>query len=254
MEVGQVNQALASRAAQAGLPHSAGANVKNSFEALLLGQLLKPLEESLRQSGLFPKGAPGEIYAHFWNEQMGALLAQSMEMLPGWEPEEQSVERAAAPLSLAPPDRTALKVRPAPTAEIRSFAQRLEPFKEAIEQAARISGVGANWLRAVIAQESGGHPDAVSSRGAQGLMQLLPTTATALGVRDAFDPQENIAGGARYLAGLFKRFPDPRLALAAYNAGPTRVESFGGMPPFQETRRFVERVMSLKGAFDAMMR
>lgn len=254
MEIGPLSASGTARAAQTDSARVADGDVKNAFEALLLGQLLKPLEESLRQSGLFPKGAPGEIYAHFWNEQMGALLAESIEMLPGWEPEGEVTGTLEAPLSFAPPDRTSVRVQSVPSGEVASFAERLAPFEAAIEQAADAAGVAANWLRAVISQESGGHPDAVSARGAQGLMQLLPTTAAALGVRDAMDPLENISGGARYLASLFQRFPDPRVALAAYNAGPTRVESYGGIPPFRETRGFVERVMTLKGGFDALMR
>ena len=95
----------------------------------------------------------------------------------------------------------------------------------------------------IIEAESGGDPRAVSPKGAQGLMQLMPETARALGVQDPFDPMQNIEGGVRYLSHLLQRFGDLRLALAAYNAGPRRVLQYGGAPPFPETQRYIERIL-----------
>lgn len=96
----------------------------------------------------------------------------------------------------------------------------------------------------VIEAESGGNPRAVSPKGAMGLMQLMPETARALGVSDPFDPVQNIEGGVRYLSHLLQRFGgDLRLALAAYNAGPGRVQQYGGVPPFPETQRYLERIL-----------
>jgi len=95
----------------------------------------------------------------------------------------------------------------------------------------------------IIEAESGGDPRAVSPKGAQGLMQLMPETARALGVQDPFDPVQNIEGGVRYLSHLIRRFGDLRLALAAYNAGPGRVLQYGGVPPFPETQRYIERIL-----------
>lgn len=103
-------------------------------------------------------------------------------------------------------------------------------------------------LRAVMIAESGGDANAVSSAGAQGLMQLMPGTAAGLGVADPFDPAQNIAGGARYMREMLDRFGgDVRRAVAAYNAGPGAVESYGGVPPYDETRAYVRRVLELAG-------
>lgn len=101
-----------------------------------------------------------------------------------------------------------------------------------------------DFLRSVIRAESGGNPRAVSSKGAQGLMQLMPSTAASLGVRHPLEPVANVDAGARYLRQLLELFNDDMVkALAAYNAGPGRVQQFGGVPPYRETRAYVSKVV-----------
>lgn len=115
-----------------------------------------------------------------------------------------------------------------------------------IRTAARMTGVNAALLRAIIHAESGFNPRALSYKGAQGLMQLMPGTAFELGVGDAFDPAQNILGGARYLATLLHDYHgDVKLAAAAYNAGAGAVAKYGGVPPYAETRVYVKRVAVL---------
>jgi len=123
---------------------------------------------------------------------------------------------------------------PLPPAQIDEFVRK---------SAAR-DGFTPDLLRAIIGRESGFRPCAVSAKGAQGLMQLMPETAGALGVRDPFDPGENISAGARYLRQLLDRYGgDLTLALGAYNAGPARIDWFGGLPPFSETRNYVSSII-----------
>jgi len=113
-----------------------------------------------------------------------------------------------------------------------------------ISEAARKYGVSFSLIKAVIKVESNFDPYAVSRSGACGLMQIMPETAKALGIIDSFDPRENILGGVRYLKELLARFQgNLSLALAAYNAGPGKVQSLKRMPPIEETRSFVRRVM-----------
>lgn len=118
------------------------------------------------------------------------------------------------------------------------------PFAAAVDAAADGAGLDRKLLRALVAVESGFQARAVSPAGAAGLTQLMPATAAGLGVVDPFDPQQNLAGGAAYLASQIARFDDLELALAAYNAGPGRVIAAGGTPPLAETRRFVDTVVA----------
>ena len=107
------------------------------------------------------------------------------------------------------------------------------------------NGLDEDFVKAVINQESGFNPNATSHCGAMGLMQLMPATAQGLGVTDAYNPEQNIQGGTKYLKGLMDRFGnDKSLALAAYNAGPNAVKKYGGIPPYTETQNYVKKVLS----------
>jgi soluble lytic murein transglycosylase-like protein len=124
-------------------------------------------------------------------------------------------------------------------------ASNVESLRTIVRQAATTQGLDPALAEAVANKESGLDPAATSSAGAQGLMQLMPATAAALGVRDPYDARENAAGGVRYLRELLARFNgNLRLAIAAYNAGPNAVLRYGGVPPYEETQRYVRDVLA----------
>ena len=129
--------------------------------------------------------------------------------------------------------------------EKTTFKNSRENIENLIEKYAAKNNLDPDFIKAVVKQESGFNPDAKSKCGAMGLMQLMPQTAKGLGVVDAFDPEQNIEGGVKYLKSMLNRFNnDPKLALAAYNAGPGTVQKYGDIPPYRETQNYVKNIMS----------
>jgi soluble lytic murein transglycosylase-like protein len=114
-----------------------------------------------------------------------------------------------------------------------------------VNDSAQSANVDPALVKAIIANESGFNANATSKVGAQGLMQLMPGTAGALGVSDAYDPSQNVAGGTKYIKQMLDRFNgNVRLAVAAYNAGPNAVEKYGDVPPYAETQNYVQNVLA----------
>jgi soluble lytic murein transglycosylase-like protein len=124
------------------------------------------------------------------------------------------------------------------------------PFQSLITAAANKYGLDPALLAGIVKQESNFNPNAKSGSGAKGLTQLMDSTARGLGVTDPFDPAQSLDGGARFLSGLMHQFHgDQTLAVAAYNAGPVAVQKYGGIPPYQETRLFVPKVLGYAAQF-----
>ena len=156
---------------------------------------------------------------------------------------EKDLSPAVAPAALAASAPTvAAVVVPASMAK----PQNLKPqdLNQVINTISDRHHIDPDFISSVIHAESGFNPRAVSPKGAQGLMQLMPGTASRLGVTNAFDPRANVEGGTRYLTELLQRYNfDVIKALAAYNAGPLRVQQYGGVPPYNETRAYVARIV-----------
>ncbi len=136
--------------------------------------------------------------------------------------------------------------RTAKSAAVAAVPEKLSDadLQPILAKAGSAYNIDADLLASVVRAESAGHPRAVSRAGAQGLMQLMPGTASDLGVADTFAPSENIEGGSAYLDSLLKRYNNNlQLALAAYNAGPAAVDRWHGIPPYRETRLYVARVI-----------
>jgi soluble lytic murein transglycosylase-like protein len=135
---------------------------------------------------------------------------------------------------------------PTATAPTANLNAKLSPadLDEMLGRAGKEHNLDEDLLASLVKAESGGNARAVSSAGARGLMQLMPGTASGLGVDDSFKPEENVRGGTAYLDGLLTRYHDNlALALAAYNAGPVAVDKYHGIPPYHETRAYVARVI-----------
>lgn len=136
-------------------------------------------------------------------------------------------------------------------AEVLANARKVsggENYEDYFKRAADTYQIPENLLKAVAKAESDFNPNAVSRCGAQGIMQLMPSTARSLGVADSFDPGQNIMGGAKYLRQMLDNFNgDVTKAVAAYNAGPGAVEKYDGIPPYQETQNYVKKVLGYAG-------
>jgi len=216
-----------------------------NFESLFLSEMMKTMRRSLPDAGLFGDGLGKSYFTQLFDDELATQISRTQgvgiaETLYREFKGERRPPSHASEMTVEAYRRTA---QPAWTTR-DTVLDRVRRFDRIIRHAAKAHGVNPNLIRALIAQESGGHPQAVSRKGAKGLMQLMDRTAAALGVRDAMDARENVLGGARYLRQLLDRFGgDLELALASYNAGPSAVERHGGVPPYRETVDFVRRVL-----------
>jgi soluble lytic murein transglycosylase-like protein len=176
---------------------------------------------------------PADAQIYSWRDDAGTMVLSN-----------KPREGAASVVSYAVPKTEAVRAtRSAP-------AERGRLYDEVIVEHSRMHNIRPDLVRAVVQVESAFNPYAVSPKGAQGLMQLMPATSQALGVLNPFNPIENIRAGVRYLRQLLDRYNnDEALALAAYNAGPVAVAKYGEkVPPYRETRDYVTKVNQIAGA------
>jgi soluble lytic murein transglycosylase-like protein len=250
--------ALAAGADTVGLEKTA-----REFEGVFLNQLLNAMRSTVPENELFNGSGATKFYRQMHDAELARGLAGGHNGLGISQLiVDQFADAVAREDATAGPQPTALaRYRvfgaeadaPRRREEIAAVGRRSGPaeldtlrrYGDDLSVAATRHGVAPALLLAVVMEESGGDPDAVSERGARGLMQLMPETAAEMGVADPSQPGTNLAGGARYLSQQIERFGGRLdLALAAYNAGPGAVESAGGaVPAFSETRRYVERVL-----------
>jgi hypothetical protein len=162
--------------------------------------------------------------------------------ITGYEKDLSLFEPANAHTSVSTPFEAARAMAPQPAATPQT--KTALPLSEVVNNASATYHLDPDLVTSVIHAESGFNAHAVSPKGARGLMQLMPGTANQLGVNDAFDPAANVAGGSKYLRELLEQYNfDLVKALAAYNAGPKRVDRYRGVPPFRETRAYVARIV-----------
>lgn len=239
------------------------------FEALLTGYMLKSMRTSIpKDDEMFSAGYGGDLMEGMFDAELARVLSRNSSLglaemlyksitgedLPAASP--RTSPSAAPPVLKQPESTPSGDTSPARNATMRpavsdTLRQNVDNYASHIRDAANLHGVDANLLKAVMAAESAGNPSARSPKDAKGLMQLMDSTAQDMGVRDVWSPRQNILGGAKYLRELMGRFQgDLEKAVAAYNAGPSNVEKHGGIPPFQETRGYVKKVMDYLRFFE----
>ncbi|MGI6712642.1 MAG: lytic transglycosylase domain-containing protein [Bacillota bacterium] len=135
----------------------------------------------------------------------------------------------------------------------KTITKKDQKFDDIFVAAGKKWNVDPSLLKAIARAESNFNPLVKSKAGACGIMQLMPSTARSLGVKNVFDPKENIFGGARYIRSMLDQFNDTKLALAAYNAGPGAVKKYGGIPPYKETQKYVNKVLSFMDKEDLLL-
>jgi len=225
------------------------AKASKEFESLLTSMMLKSMTDST--GGLF--GSEGFGNDYFDTIFQNQLAAQMSNQKPLGVADMIYRKMTGESLGDLIPVQTPTKFQ-APKIKLDNI-QKIQPsvgsmdilqkYDDIIEKASQDFGLDKNLIKSVILAESAGNPKAYSKAKAKGLMQLIDSTARDMGVRNVWDPKENILGGTKYLSKMFRQYDGKvELALAAYNAGPANVDKLNGVPPFQETKNYVARVLS----------
>ncbi len=243
------------------------------MESLFFYQVLKAMRDAIpktdEEDGMgFGGGLGKDMYTQMFDQELANKMAgssnrgiagaiyRSMEKILEKQFDGNGEVKAADSPMITPPryikvkqeeTNTAKPVKVTPS-DHTSKSPVKTGYDSIIDRVSRKYKLNPDLVKSVVMVESGGDATAVSPAGAKGLMQLTDTTAADMGVNDVFDPKENIEGGTKYLRKLIDRFGDIEKALAAYNAGPSRVEKYGGIPPYHETREYVKSVIDTLGS------
>lgn len=231
IDSGMIRELRYAGGAQGGPPRDIPAK---DLESLFLNYMLHTMQQAGR--ALFEEeSSPDDAYLDMATESLAQLFAEN----GGIGLQDLIEER------MKPADEVTLNKTIDRMARLTELKQPTTSFDGPIEKAAQEFDLPRDLISAVILAESGGNPKAVSPAGARGLMQLMPATGREMGMSDPFDPEANIRAGSKYLKQMVDMWDgDLTLALASYNAGPANVSRYGGVPPFQETRQYVNKVMT----------
>lgn len=229
------------------------ATATKQFESLLTSMMLKSMKQT--SGGMFENedGYGSDMFDSVFEQEIANKMTDTKSLgvakilykkITGEEMPEAmkfKISERLNPIQIkntsVPADST--KVQPSTSA-----LDRVNKYEEHINEASGSFGVDKNIIKSIILTESAGNNKAVSGAKAKGLMQLMDSTATDMGVRNSFNPRENILGGTKYFAQMLRQYSgDIKLALAAYNAGPQNVEKYKGVPPFDETKSYINKVL-----------
>ncbi|MBI5730135.1 MAG: transglycosylase SLT domain-containing protein [Ignavibacteriales bacterium] len=228
------------------------ASAAKQFESLLTSMMLKSMNKTT--GGMFgEEGYGSDMFDSIFEQEIASKMSETRSLgiaemlykkITGEELSSEmrhkiSVHLNPGKIHNTQPSSDSTKVQPSTSA-----IERLNNYEKHIEEAASTFGIDKNVIKSIIMTESAANNKAVSGARAKGLMQLMDSTATDMGVRNVFNPKENIFGGTKYFAQMLRQYSgDIKLALAAYNAGPQNVEKFNGVPPFGETKNYINKVL-----------
>lgn len=242
------------------------AGASKDFESLLTGMMLKSMTSSL--GGFFGEESYGgdyfdsiftmELASQISKGSKLGLAEQIYQKVTGEKWDDALFQQSSSVNTNYYPNKVQSKDNPANESTTESVSvtpsqsslKRMKKYEPVIEKFSKSFSVDKNLVRSIILAESAAKPDAVSKVNAKGLMQLMDTTAKEMGVKNSFNPAENIYGGTKYFAQLLRQYSgNIKLSLAAYNAGPGNVEKYNGIPPFKETENYVNRVLGYYNYF-----
>lgn len=230
-------------------------NVAREFESIFANFMVKSMRGTVPDGGIIPKSTGERIYTEMLDTEYSKMISKhsglGLAELIAKQIIELEEENGIAKTDIenlnSSPSFINEKVIGLSKQSEKVISYPVERYQKYIDEASEKYGVDRSLISAVIRQESAGNPYAVSHAGAKGLMQLMDTTAADLGVRRVFNAKENIMGGTKYLSMMLKKFKgDEKLALAGYNAGPGAVDKYNGIPPYKETKNYVNKVLNYK--------
>jgi Rod binding domain-containing protein len=229
------------------------AKAAKEFESLLTSMMLKSMDKTT-DSMFGSESTGGDYFGTIFENQMASLISKNKSLgladmlykkITGEDIDPKSTDSEL--LQLINNNNIELKKSVDDNNSITPSTQatgRLSQYDNIINDAANTYGVDKNLIKSVILTESAANEKAVSSAKAKGLMQLVDSTASDMGVNNVFNPKENIFGGTKYLSEMLRKYNgNMNLALASYNAGPENVQKYGGVPPFEETQNYIKRVV-----------
>ncbi len=207
------------------------------FESIMLAQMMKAMYESLPKDSTIKDNAANSIYKSMYIEAVSDKMAENS----NFGLADEMFNSLKANLHHYAKNKDAAGDNKKMSEETPNLMNRIE---SAVKKASNMYSVPAKLIKSIIKAESDFNPAAVSSKGAVGLMQLMPRTAKEMGAENLSDIDENILAGTKYLSNLMKQFKSEKMAVAAYNAGPSNVNKYNGLPPFKETRSYVKKVLA----------
>lgn len=215
----------------------------DQFEALFIAKLLQSMRTS-DENGLFGDGFGADTYQSLFESQLAEHIASTGKIGIAEVLYKSLFADPEKDTTVSLPSNFDIPPGKADWGSAVPFRERMRKFDDIVDEASKQYDLPRELILAVIKTESYGDPFVVSRAGAKGLMQLMDETAADLGVKNSFDPRENILAGTRYLRSQLDTFGNLGLALAAYNAGPSNVIKYNGIPPFEETRNYVQKVLA----------